>query len=225
MTFPDQEVSYYDGPILPESRRKVLAEYSQEAYQQGFRSAPYNHKEITILLKMAEGLVKLDNGMTKQPELPQSNLRDHMKREFDIMRRADGYHIADGDDPLNDYANAIYDSIEALMEVFISQHHSGLSGQFTLDAFSKLANFQALTPLTANPAEWNEVDDPYMTHQSKRTSSVFSDDGLKTWYDIDKPNFTRHLPSGLRKRLPKKWRFASGKFAPVESGPLRGAGE
>ena len=45
-----------------------------------------------------------------------------------------------------------------------------------------------LTPLTNDPSEWEQHPkemDPQQTWQSKRKFSCFSDDNLKTYYDID----------------------------------------
>ena len=45
---------------------------------------------------------------------------------------------------------------------------------------------KTLTPLTADPDEWYSYDKDQPTkYQSKRCSSCFSDDDLKTYYDIN----------------------------------------
>jgi hypothetical protein len=93
----------------------------------------------------------------------------------------------------SDYGGMIGEDVMSLVRVFAEQGHSGMSAQMVLSLFSKVAAYQPLMPLK-NPMKTGEFHDvstfsgtPVMTTlQSLRRSSVFSEDGGKTWYDIDK---------------------------------------
>ena len=75
----------------------------------------------------------------------ESNLVRHARAE---LRRA-GLFDADAD-----YGGALAESVMALIEVFSSQGHSGMSGGMTIDLFGRLAGFEALSALTTDPSEW-----------------------------------------------------------------------
>ncbi|TXI10711.1 MAG: hypothetical protein E6Q68_07585 [Polynucleobacter sp.] len=202
------------APAMDMVRTQDLLQFHDVSRDLGFGNmVMVSRTELIELLKLNREVLKESDRRSKQ-----SNLRDHMVRELEIMDRLQGEDIIDGDDPLHDYANAITNSIRDLMEVFISQGHSGMSAELTLRYFEMLARFQAITPLDDNPDDWVEVSREYnsgtkfATYQSKRHSSVFSEDHLRTWYDIDRPNWTKHLPFKIRRFLPKKWKFASGKL-------------
>ena len=68
-----------------------------------------------------------------------------------------------------------------LLEVFSNQGHSGSSAPYVLWVFSKLANFEPLTPLTGDESEWMEVGDN--TFQNVRCGEVFKTgkDGEACW--------------------------------------------
>jgi hypothetical protein len=92
----------------------------------------------------------------------------------------------------SDYGGGLGESVLELVRVFAAQGHSGMSAQMTVSLFSRVAAYRPLTPLK-NPTVSGEylVVDERMTAggsvwQSTRKSSVFSNDGGKTWYDIDK---------------------------------------
>lgn len=110
-----------------------------------------------------------------------SKLIEHADRE---MRLAGLYN---GD---SDYAGMIPDAVMALVEAHSKQDHSGGSHGLTLEIFNRVINFKTLTPIGSTPDEWFKHD--YQTAgrdcwQNIRQSSVFSQDGGKTWYDIDDP--------------------------------------
>lgn len=119
-----------------------------------------------------------------------SDLLDHARNELKLA----GYDIdapcKDNFESDEDYGNACAKNAYEMLKVFSSADHSGFSAGATLALFNKLAEFKCLTPLTNNPDEWMDTSEcqgkPVGTHfQSKRQSSCFSDDGLKTYYDID----------------------------------------
>jgi len=105
-----------------------------------------------------------------------SNLTKHAKRELELAG------LFDKD---SDYDGEIGKAVMELVRVFSKQGHSGFSAGMTLSIFNKVASYKTLTPITGNPEEWMKVDDEMW--QSTRCPSVFSKDGLKTWYDLDAP--------------------------------------
>ena len=106
-----------------------------------------------------------------------SNLVDYAKDELKRIG------MIDSGEPYNDWTtNAILD----LIELFASQDHSGFTAPYVVKAFSRLAMFKPLSPLTGEDDEWNDVGDHL---QNKRYSAVFKDkDGIA--YDIDGKVFT-----------------------------------
>jgi hypothetical protein len=91
----------------------------------------------------------------------------------------------------SDYGGMLGKAVLELVKLFAKQGHSGFSAMLTLDVFDKVAKFKTLTPITSDPDEWFDVreniggDEPLW--QSKRNPAMFSNDGGKTWYDIDEP--------------------------------------
>lgn len=83
-----------------------------------------------------------------------------------------------------DYGGMLADAVLDLIRVFADQGHSGFSAMRTLELFKTLAQFKTLTALTDNPEEWLEVDGKGLL-QSRRQSSCFSDDGGRSYYDIE----------------------------------------
>lgn len=80
-------------------------------------------------------------------------------------------------------------NILALIKVFSKQGHSGFSAQYVLDLFNKLSRFKTLHPITQDPNEWTDVSqyDPQgpKLWQNTRDSSYFSNDGGKTWWNVE----------------------------------------
>lgn len=109
--------------------------------------------------------------------MSENNLVRHAEYE---MRRAGLY----GED--SDYGGMIPEAVMKLVRVLAEDGHSGGSHAITMAVFRRVANFKALTPLTNDPGEWNEVG--ASTWQNRRDSSWFSTDGGKTGYSIkDEP--------------------------------------
>lgn len=108
-----------------------------------------------------------------------SNLSKHAEFE---MRKAGLY------DESSAYGGMIPEAVLALIKAHDEQGHSGGSHYVALGIFNKVVNFKTLTPITSNSDEWFKHD--YQTAgknvwQNIRQPSVFSQDGGKTWYDID----------------------------------------
>lgn len=111
-----------------------------------------------------------------------SNLVRHA--EFELRRAG----LFDKD---SDYDGMLGQAVLELIKTFSQEGHSGCSAHLTLDIFNKVARFKTLTPITSNPDEWMQVSPDIMPDgsptvwQSVRQSSCFSNDGGKTYYDID----------------------------------------
>lgn len=91
--------------------------------------------------------------------------------------------MIDSGEPYND---ATSKAILDLIELFDSQGHSGFSASYVINAFSRLAMFKPLSPLTGEDDEWEDDGDCL---QNKRYYAVFKDkDG--TVYNIEGKVFT-----------------------------------
>ena len=104
--------------------------------------------------------------------------------------RIAGYTLQDKDEinSQDDYAHFVGKGADDVCKLFCEQGHSGMSAGFTISLITKLLKGDTLTPLTNDPSEWEQHPkemDPQQTWQSKRKFSCFSDDNLKTYYDID----------------------------------------
>ena len=64
-----------------------------------------------------------------------------------------------------------------------------MSAGYTLSIIKTLLDGQTLTPLTDNPEEWTDCSQYFegdnKKYQSKRNFGCFSEDNLKTYYDIN----------------------------------------
>ena len=88
----------------------------------------------------------------------------------------------------DDYSQSIGTCAYEICKMFYNQDHSGFSAKCTLRLLQRLLVEEGtLTPLTNDPTEWDKHDygDGEVSYQSKRNFSCFSDDNLKTYYDIE----------------------------------------
>lgn len=94
----------------------------------------------------------------------------------------------------SDYDGELGMAVMELIHTFADQGHSGYSAQLVIHLFSQLAKYQMINVLK-NPMETGEyivisgdmLSDPSITMlQSTRDSAMFSDDGGKSWYHLDK---------------------------------------
>jgi len=76
-----------------------------------------------------------------------------------------------------------------LVEKFSQQGHSGFSANYTIQAITKLLNYEPLSPLTGEDNEWTEVAGGLL--QNKRCSRVFKEGDRA--YDIDGKVFTKTI--------------------------------
>lgn len=110
------------------------------------------------------------------------SLTEHAERE---LREAGLF------DKGSDYDGMLGEGVMELVRVFAAQGHSGYSAGATIALFKQVASYNLLNPLK-NPMiageylDHTDTSGGVPTFQSTRKSSVFSEDGGKTWYDIDK---------------------------------------
>lgn len=99
--------------------------------------------------------------------------------------------MTDNEDP---QARKAASDVMALIKRFEKQDHTEKTAMFTLNAFETLASFLPLTPITDDPQEWDkfEIDktnvdtkevEKKIVWNSKRATSIFSEDEGKTFYD------------------------------------------
>jgi hypothetical protein len=120
---------------------------------------------------------------------------DAIRRETNLERHAIAELSAAGLlDKGSDYEGMIGETVMRLIRAFNPDgDHSGGSAKLALEVFDRVARFRALGPLTNHPNEWMQVSPDMMPDgsptvwQNKRHSSAFSNDGGKTYYDIDEP--------------------------------------
>lgn len=118
----------------------------------------------------------------------ESNLLKHARAE---LTRA-GLLSADAD-----YDGQVGATVLRMIEAFSGYGHSGGSAAMTLEIFNRVARFQTLGPITDDPDEWMRVnpgDEEVGVWQNRRQGSLFSNDGGKTYYDIDEPMFSDEQP-------------------------------
>lgn len=122
-----------------------------------------------------------------------SKLVEHAEREM---------KLAGLDKPESAYGGMLYDAVIKMVKVHSEEGHSGGSHEATMAIFNRVINFKTLTPIGTTEDEWFKHD--YQTEgancwQNIRQSSVFSQDGGKTWYDLDdkeKKNWPPHMLKG-----------------------------
>jgi len=118
-----------------------------------------------------------------------SNLEKHAERE---MRLA-GLYDAD-----SDYGGMIPEAVMKMVKILADEGHSGGSHHLVMSIFNRVANFKTLTPIGSSTDEWFKHDydiGGFDCWQNTRQGSIFSQDGGKTWYDLDDPekkNWPKH---------------------------------
>lgn len=148
--------------------------------------------------------------------LGETNLEKHARRELKIAG------LLDKD---SDYEGMIGEAVIGLVREFSKAGHSGGSGRLTLEVFNHVANWRPLGPLTNNPDEWMQVSPDMMpggspaTWQSRRSPSCFSNDGGKTFYDIDKPGPRQVLPTLDPNNPPPPTNEAAETSTPLDQPP------
>jgi len=107
-----------------------------------------------------------------------ASLVDHAKRELELAG------LFDKD---SDYDGMIGKAVMKLMNNFSGQGHSGFSANWTRDLFDQLAQYKNLTPITDDPEDWTNVSEhnDKKLWQCKRNPSLFSENGGKSYYDVE----------------------------------------
>jgi len=109
-----------------------------------------------------------------------AGLVDHAKKELELA----GLFKKD-----SDYNGMIGKAVMELMKCFSGQGHSGFSAGMVLDLFRRLGKWEQLTPVTDDPKDWNDVSemsgDKKKLWQSKRNPSYFSENGGKSYYNVE----------------------------------------
>jgi hypothetical protein len=100
-----------------------------------------------------------------------SKLVEHARRELELCGQT-------AEDP--GYTSTLVASVAA----FASYGHSGGSASVAIDQLTRLLRFEALSPLTSDPAEWEDRTEMsgYPLWQNVRDSRAMSNDGGKTWW-------------------------------------------
>lgn len=122
-----------------------------------------------------------------------SNLMAHAEREL----KAAGYSL-ESEDVMD---RRIYKHTMLIVQQFALCGHSGASAAMHTDMITKLLQFQPLGPITRDVHEWEPVGELYpgmsedMIWQNRRDGRMFSEDGGRTYYNVDE------LRRGWRARL------------------------
>lgn len=131
-------------------------------------------------LSVLERIVAWWKRFSYRPERD-SNLVKHA--EFELRRAG----LFDKD---ADYGGMIGYAVMKMVQVVAAEGHSGMSHGLTMEIFNRVVNFKTLTPITNDESEWCNVSEyggpnGEKIWQNRRQSSCFSNDGGKTYYDID----------------------------------------
>ena len=113
-------------------------------------------------------------------------LVDHAKRELMLAGMFD--KEVDESEAAGSWNILCAEAVVELMELFARQGHSGMSASMTQELFNRLSKVEALTELTDNPDEWNDISEMQGGKpgwQSQRNPSAFSEDNGKTYYDLN----------------------------------------
>lgn len=110
---------------------------------------------------------------------PQSNLVAHARRELEL--------IGEEPDVIAGYLKVI--------QAFADMGHSGGSAFVAIPTINRLLSFENLAPLTDDPDDWIEVG--YGMWQNRRCSRMFSEDGGKSYTDVDDREKVVHLSESL----------------------------
>lgn len=105
---------------------------------------------------------------------PPNNLVIHARRELEL--------IGEEPDVIAGYLRVI--------QSFADMGHSGGSAMVAVPTISRLLQFENLAPLTDDPEDWIEVG--YGLWQNRRCSRMFSEDGGKTYTDVEDREKTVH---------------------------------
>ena len=88
---------------------------------------------------------------------------------------------------------AMAKSMADAVRMFSAYGHSGGSVGYAINTIAALLNFENLSPITSDPAEWvkhglAQWDGANPIWQNRRNPRIFSTDGGQTHYNLDKAN-------------------------------------
>lgn len=115
---------------------------------------------------------------------------ENVKESEFLERSRNELELAGFFNPEGMYGTMIGDTVLELVKVFSDQGHSGLSAAITAHVFKELVEGNHLSPITDSPEEWFNHGEGMGNHegelwQNRRNGSLFSEDGGKTYYDVD----------------------------------------
>lgn len=119
-----------------------------------------------------------------------TTLAEHARRELTLCGQY-------AEDP------AYSESIIAAVEAFAAYGHSGGSAEMARAQLGVLLARKPLSPLTADPAEWEDKSEISGTPlwQNRRDSEVFSADGGQSWYSVNRRDaLERELAAAVNRR-------------------------
>lgn len=110
----------------------------------------------------------------------------------------------------------------SLLQLFASQGHSGFSASYCISAFTKLANFENLSPLTLKDDEFKDDHFEKGSSQNKRKSSIFKNS--KGIYDINAfvKNAVSRKPFGKTEIIKGSFGTWSGSLLESDNGVATG---
>jgi hypothetical protein len=123
------------------------------------------------------------SGLSRERKIVMPSLYEYAENE---LTRAGLLEDSD-----NMYGDMIGTAVLEVVKVFSEQGHSGMSAELSIAILEKLLRYEPLSPLTFESDEWFESRDGI--YQNRRKFTVFSNDELKTWYDINEEGCPRHL--------------------------------
>lgn len=151
-------------------------------------SEPFHSMVMKLQARKNEYLYSSDGYDLKRVN---ENLTDFAKKEL---------QIAGMFDKDSDYDGMLGEAVLELIQKFADQDHSGMSAAMTTTIFDKLVRWKPLSELTDNIDEWRDVSEfqgGKAGWQSTRSPSCFSEDGGKTYWDIDE-DWNIHEEDGVR---------------------------
>lgn len=158
---------------------KIKNSLAQVSYKKSFAECTKTERE-SILRNMRKRGYRVESKIRE-------NLTAHAEKELELAG------LFDKD---SDYDGMLGEAVMELMKVFAGQGHSGCSAMMVRELFSKLVNYEPLTEITDDPAEWQAVseycggpasDIVEMEYQSRRNPALFSSDKGKTYWDVNDP--------------------------------------
>ncbi len=176
-------IMIYGGPLKTDPRGSTTAQtyrFPENKFTVAeAREWLKEHDIKPILFEPASG-----GNLAEDDEEIYAELRTLVEHTKDELERAGMF------DEDADYGGMLADNVMEIMKVFAKQGHSGFSAAMCRAIFHKLANFETLTPITSDPDEWMDISEicggeKGKMWQNKRNSALFSEDGGKTWYDVN----------------------------------------